>query len=64
MLAFLMGLLPLGLPDGKSSLSGSTQLAVLLMGALLMLIPFFSNPISDRRRRGPRGFATLALRPG
>lgn len=64
MLTFLMGLLPLGLPDGKSSLAGQTQLAVLLMGALLMLIPFFASPLRDRRRRGPRGFATLALRPG
>ena len=64
MLALLMGLLPLGLPDGKSSLTGQTQIAVLLMGALLVLIPFFASPLRDRRRRGPRGFATLALRPG
>jgi hypothetical protein len=63
-LALLMGLLPLGLPDGKSSLGGSTQLAVLLMGALLMLIPFFASSIRDDRRRGPRGFGALALRPG
>ena len=64
MLALLMGLLPLGLPDGKSSLGGPTQTAVLLMGALLMLVPFFASFIRDDRRRGPRGFAALALRPG
>ena len=63
-LALLIGLLPLGLPDGKSTLGGPTQLAVLLMGALLMLVPFFASSIRDDRRRGPRGFAALALRPG
>ncbi len=60
----LLSLLPLGLPDGKFSIGGPTQLAVLLMGALLMLIPFFASSIRDDRRRGPRGFAALALRPG
>ena len=64
MLALLMGLLPLGLPDGKFSLGGQTQIAVLLMGALLMLVPFFASFLRDDRRRGPRGFAALALRPG
>jgi hypothetical protein len=63
-LALLMGLLPLGLPDGKSAPGGPTQLAVLLMGALLMLVPFFAISIRDDRRRGPRGFGALALRPG
>jgi hypothetical protein len=63
-LALLMGLLPLGLPDGKSALGGPTQLAVLLVGGLLMLVPFFTSFIRDDRRRGPRGFAALALRPG
>ena len=63
-LALLMGLLPLGLPDGKAALAGPTQLAVLLAGALLMLVPFFASFIRDDRRRGPRGFAALALRPG
>ena len=63
-LALLIGLLPLGLPDGKSTLGGPTQLAVLMMGALLMLVPFFASSIRDDRRRGPRGFAALALRPG
>ena len=63
-LALLMGLLPLGLPDGKSALGGPTQLAVLLAGALLLLVPFFASFIGDDRRRGPRGFAALALRPG
>ena len=63
-LAILMGLLPLGLPDGKAALGGPTQLAVLLVGALLMLVPFFASFIRDDRRRGPRGFAALALRPG
>ncbi len=63
-LALLMGFLPLGLPDGKSSLTQETQTALLLMGALLMVLPLFASPIRDRRRRGPRGFATLALRPG
>jgi hypothetical protein len=63
-LALLMGFLPLGLPDGKASLTQQTQTALLLMGALLIVLPFFASPIRDRRRRGPRGFATLALRPG
>ncbi len=64
LLALLMGFLPLGLPDGKSSLNTQTQNALLLMGVLLVVLPFFASPIRDRRRRGPRGFATLALRPG
>ena len=63
-LALLMGFLPLGVPDGKSSLTHQTQAALILMGALLMVLPFFASPLRDRRRRGPRGFATLALRPG
>jgi hypothetical protein len=66
-LALLMAsFLPFGLPGGggKGLLGGQTQLAVLLMGALLMLIRFFLTPIRDERRRGPRGFAALALRPG
>ncbi len=63
-LALLMGFLPLGLPDGKSSLTQETQTALMLMGALLIVLPFFASLIRDRRRRGPRGFATLALRPG
>ncbi len=63
-LALLMGFLPLGVPDGKSSLTHQTQAALILIGALLMVLPFFASPLRDRRRRGPRGFATLALRPG
>lgn len=63
-LALLMGFLPLGLPDGKSSLTQETQTALILMGALLAVLPFFAASFRDRRRRGPRGFATLALRPG
>lgn len=63
-LALLMGFLPLGVPDGKSSLTLETQAALLLIGGLLMIIPFFAFPLRDRRRRGPGGFATLALRPG
>ena len=63
-LALLMGFLPLGVPDGKSSLTQQTQAALILIGALLMVLPFFASPLRDRRRRGPRGFATLALRPG
>ena len=63
-LALLMGFLPLGVPDGKSSLTHETQAALLLIGGLLMVIPFLAVPLRDRRRRGPRGFATLVLRPG
>ena len=66
-LALLMGVfLPFGLPggNGKGMLGGQTQLAVLMVGALLLLVRFFLTPIRDERRRGPRGFAALALRPG
>jgi hypothetical protein len=63
-LAFFMGLLPFAPADGKGMVGPASQLAILVLLALIAAYPIFSSPLRDLRRRGPRGFATLALRPG
>ncbi len=64
LLAFVMGLLPLAPPGGKLGMGPPPHLAVLLLGLLLTVAFSFAFSLRDDRRRGPRGFATLALRPG
>ncbi len=64
LLAVVMGLLPFAPPGGKIGIGPPPHLAVLLLGLLLAVAAAFSFPLRDVRRREPRGFATLALRPG
>jgi hypothetical protein len=64
LLAFMMGFLPFAPPGGKLGIGPPPHLAVLMLGMLLALVAAFSYTLRDVRRREPRGFATLALRPG
>lgn len=63
-LAFIMSLLPFAPSDGKGMVGPGTQLAILILLSMIAAYPLFSSALRDVRRRGPRGFATLALRPG
>ena len=64
LLAFMMGFLPFAPLGGKLGIGPPPHLAVLLLGMLLAVAAAFSYTLRDVRRREPRGFATLALRPG
>jgi hypothetical protein len=63
-LAFFMGLLPFAPSDGKGMVGPASQFAILVLLSMIAAYSVFSSPLRDSRRRGPRGFATLALRPG
>lgn len=64
LLAFVIGMLPFMPSDGNTSGGPPPQIAILALGTMLAAFAFLMLPLRDRRRSGPRGFATLALRPG
>lgn len=64
LLAYVIGLTPMAPSDGRVTTGPPPTLAILALGAAVAAFAFLMLPLRDRRRTGPRGFATLSLRPG